>query len=85
MPPKASFRVKLPPKQLENSHLHPPATTSFALPGTLAEKKLQRKSQRESKFDSSHIQKTRLSEWNLNLPSTSHRVETEEKVESFQS
>ena len=45
MPPKASFRVKLPSKQqLEDFR------TSFALPGTLAERKLQRKFQRESNF-----------------------------------
>lgn len=44
--------------------------TSFALPGTLAERKLERKSQRESNFK---IQKTRLTEWDLNLnaPGTS--------------
>ena len=68
MPPKASFRVKPPPKQQENVSLHPPMTTSFALPGTLAERKLQQKSQRESNFK---VQKTRLSEWDLNAPSTS--------------
>ena len=70
MPPKASFRVKLPRKQKENDLLHPPMNTSFALPGTLAERKLERKSQRESNFK---IQKTRLTEWDLNLnaPGTS--------------
>jgi hypothetical protein len=71
MPLKASFRVKLPPKQPENVSLHPPTTTSFSLPGTLAERKLQRKSQRESIFNSFNVQKTRLSEWDLNTPSTS--------------
>jgi hypothetical protein len=70
MPPKPSFRVKLPPKQKENDFLDPPMNTSFALPGTLAERKLERKSQRESNFN---IQKTRLTKWDLNLnaPSTS--------------
>jgi hypothetical protein len=71
MPLKPSFRVKLPPKQQENAPLHPPMTTSFALPGTLAERKAQRKSQRELNFNSSHVQKTRLAEWDLNTPSTS--------------
>jgi hypothetical protein len=71
MPPKASFRVKLPTKQRENVALPPPTTTSFALPGTLAERKLQRKSQWESNFNSLHVQKTRLAEWDLNTPSTS--------------
>ena len=45
-------------------------TTSFALPGTVAERKLQWKSHRESSFNSSHIHKTRLAEWDLNVPST---------------
>jgi hypothetical protein len=71
MPPKASFRVNLPPKQQENVPLHPPTTTSFALPGTLAERKLQRKSQREANFNGLNVQKARLSEWDLNVPSTS--------------
>jgi hypothetical protein len=62
--------VKLPPKQQENVLLQPPMTTSFALPGTSAERKLQWKSQRESNFNSLHVQKTRLAEWDLNAPST---------------
>ena len=70
MPPKPSFRVKLPPKQKENDSLHSPMIISYALPGTLAARKLERKSQRESNFI---VQKTRLTDWNLNLnaPSTS--------------
>ena len=40
MPPKAFFRVQLPARQQENVPLHPPTTTRFALPGTLAEQKL---------------------------------------------
>ena len=68
MPPKASFRVKLPPRQQENAPLQPLTTTSFALPGTAAERKLQRKSQQESSF---HVQKTHLSKWDLNMPATS--------------
>ena len=70
MPPKASFRVKLPPKQKENDSLHSPTIISYALPGTLAARKLERKSQREPNFI---VQKTCLTEWNLNLnaPSTS--------------
>ena len=70
MPPKALFRVKLPPKQKENDTLQSPMNINFALPGTLAARKIERKLQRESNFK---VQKTRLSEWNLNLnaPSTS--------------
>ena len=68
MPPKPSFRVKLSSKQQENV---PPTTTSFALPGTVADSQLQRKLQRESSFNSSHIQKTRLTTWDLNTSSTS--------------
>ena len=64
MPPKPSFRVKLPPKQKENDSLHSPMIISYALPGTLAARKLERKSQREPNFI---VQKTRLTEWNLNL------------------
>ena len=71
MPPKASFRVKLPPKEQENVSLHPPTATSFALPGTLAERKLQWKSQRESNFNSLNVQRAHLSEWDLNAPTTS--------------
>src|SRR6266508_5574600 len=40
--------------------------TSFALPGTVAESKLQWKSQRESSFNRSNIQKTSLATWDLN-------------------
>ncbi|KAF8955296.1 hypothetical protein BDZ97DRAFT_1858583, partial [Flammula alnicola] len=43
---------------------------SFALPGTLAEDKLLRRSQRESTFQCSNIQKTRLSEWDLSISNT---------------
>ncbi|KAF8950849.1 hypothetical protein BDZ97DRAFT_1865324 [Flammula alnicola] len=43
---------------------------SFALPGTLAEDKLLRRSQRESTFQSSNIQKMRLSEWDLSVSNT---------------
>ncbi|KAF8803516.1 hypothetical protein BYT27DRAFT_7195352 [Phlegmacium glaucopus] len=66
MPPKPSFRVNLSAKQQENVPLQPPTMTSFALPGTLADRKLQRKSQQELSFNSFHIQKTRLSAWDLN-------------------
>jgi len=69
MPPKPTFRVKLSATQQENVPLPTPTMTSFALPGTLAEDKLRRKSQRESSFNNSKILKTRLSEWNLNLSS----------------
>ena len=71
MPPKPSFQVKLPPKQQGNNPLYPPTITSFALPGTLAERNLQRKSrQQKSNLKSFHVQKTRLVDWNLNAPST---------------
>jgi len=39
----------------------------FALPGTLAESNVKRKLQRESTFNSSRIQKTRLVAWDLNI------------------
>src|SRR5258708_22412959 len=69
MPSKPSFRVKLSAKQQENFPPPLPTTTSFALPGTSADTKLQRKSERESNFKSSHIQKTRLAKWDLNTSS----------------
>lgn len=68
MPPKLSFRVKLSGKQQENLPPNPPTTTTFALPGTIADNKLQRKLQRQSTFNSLGIQKSRLAEWDVNLP-----------------
>jgi hypothetical protein len=60
---KPSFRVKLSSSQHENA---PPQTSTviFALPGTLAEEKMLRRSRNESR---SKVQKTRLSDWNLNI------------------
>ena len=66
MPPKPLFRVKVSTKQQENVPVQLPVMTSFALPGTVAESKLQRKSQRESSFNRSNIQKTSLATWDLN-------------------
>jgi hypothetical protein len=71
MPPKASFRVKIPPRQQENAPLQPPTTTSFALLGTLAKQKLQWKSQQGSSSNDFHFGKTNLSKWDLNMPATS--------------
>ncbi|KIJ95733.1 hypothetical protein K443DRAFT_11181 [Laccaria amethystina LaAM-08-1] len=71
MPPKASFRVKFPPRQQENAPLQPPTTTSFALPGTLEKQKLQWKSQQGSSSNGLHVRKTHLSKWDLNMPATS--------------
>jgi len=68
MPPKPSFRVKLSGKQQENLPPNLPTTTTFALPGTIADNKLQRKLQRQSTFNSLGIQKSRLTEWDVNLP-----------------
>jgi hypothetical protein len=70
MPPKPSFRVKLSGKQQENLPPNPPTTTTFALPGTIADNKLQRKLQRQSTFNSLGIQKSRLDEWDVNLLSS---------------
>ncbi|KAF8954830.1 hypothetical protein BDZ97DRAFT_1862647 [Flammula alnicola] len=67
MPPKPSFKVKISANEKENVSLPSSSTMSFALPGTLAEDKLLRKSQRESSFNSSNVSKTRLSEWDLNV------------------
>ena len=54
----------------ENASLHSLIDTvaSFALPSTMAERKLQRKSQRDPNFN---IQKTCLAKLDLNSPSTS--------------
>ncbi|KAF8957735.1 hypothetical protein BDZ97DRAFT_1844894 [Flammula alnicola] len=73
MPPKPSFRVKLSLSQQENvSGATSTTMMSFALLGTLAEDedKLLRKSQREPTFQSSNVQKTRLSDWDLNISNT---------------
>ena len=67
MPPKPSFRVKLSSSRHENA-LVPLSTITFALPGTLVEEKLLRRLQIEWR---SKIQKTRLSEWNLNISNQS--------------
>ena len=67
MSSKPSFRVKL-GKQQENLPPNPPTTTTFALPGTIADNKLQRKLQQQSTFNSLHIQKSRLAEWSVGLP-----------------
>ena len=72
MPPKASFRVNLSEYQKENAPPLP-LTTSFALPGTLADVKFRRKSQRELGFSNSQIQKTRLATWDFNI-STQHAL-----------
>ena len=66
MPPKPLFRVKVSTKQQENVPVQLPVMTSFTLPGTVAESKLQQKSQRESSFNRSNIQKTSLATWDLN-------------------
>jgi len=71
MPPEASFQVKLPPRQQENAPLQTLTTMTFALPGTLAEQKLQWKLQQGSSSNSFHVQKTHLSKWDLNMPATS--------------
>ena len=69
--PKPLFQVQLHEKQKENDPLHLPTTTSFALPGTLAESKVKRKLQLwELTFNSSHIQKTHLAAWDLNISNT---------------
>ena len=72
MPPKPSFQVKLSGKQQENLPPNPLTTTTFALPGMIADNKLQWKLQWQSTFNSLGIQKSRLDEWDVNfLPSTS--------------
>ena len=63
----ASFWVQLFAGKQENVPLCLPTITSFAFPGTLAEWKLLRKSQQESSFSSSHVRKTHLSKWDLNV------------------